>query len=380
MYKIHLNYFRFKYYMPTPAIGTTITYTNVTNEFTLSINPPSRAIGVDFRFAGGTYTPASPAIPTGATSTIRLSGDLGGRTKVSAGPLYPWTVSTTYTFTAGSTFGANASATLPVYAAPFYPSYIAMPQAGYQYLTIGNTGTYTITCAGAGACPSQPGKGGAGAIIRGSTSLSVNDILIICCGQTGTCNGGISGGGGGGQTAVFRSRSGTIIPLIVATGGGGAAGPGTGAPPVTFPGVNAPSAIQNPPTASANGTPLVRGSGSGTQTSVSASAAQPLWSVGLINSSGTRLGGKGSSALSGTTDGGWGGAGNGGGGAGDGGSAGGWIGGNGVGGKIPGNAGTNYVDNSVVSSQTYVGANPSAAINVRNTTTGNGYVQVTRDS
>jgi len=71
--------------MPTPATGSTIKFTDVTTEFTLSVNPPSRAIGADFRFAGGAYTPASPAIPTGATATISLSGDLGGRTKVSAG-------------------------------------------------------------------------------------------------------------------------------------------------------------------------------------------------------------------------------------------------------------------------------------------------------
>lgn len=70
--------------MPTPAVGSTIKYSDVTTEFTLSVNPPPRAIGADFRFAGGTYTPASPAIPTGATATISLSGDLGRRTKVSA--------------------------------------------------------------------------------------------------------------------------------------------------------------------------------------------------------------------------------------------------------------------------------------------------------
>jgi len=70
--------------MPTPAVNSTIKFTDVTTEFTLSVNPPSRAIGADFRFAGGTYTPASPAIPTGATATISLSGDLGGRTKASA--------------------------------------------------------------------------------------------------------------------------------------------------------------------------------------------------------------------------------------------------------------------------------------------------------
>jgi len=68
--------------MPTPAVNSTIKFSDVTTEFILSVNPPPRALGADFRFAGGTYTPASPAIPTGATATIRLSADLGGRTRI----------------------------------------------------------------------------------------------------------------------------------------------------------------------------------------------------------------------------------------------------------------------------------------------------------
>lgn len=70
--------------MPTPAFGTTIKYTDVTTEFTLSVNPPPVAIGANFRFASGTYTPPTPVIPL--TGTISLSGNLGGKTKVAAPP------------------------------------------------------------------------------------------------------------------------------------------------------------------------------------------------------------------------------------------------------------------------------------------------------
>jgi hypothetical protein len=38
------------------------------------------------------------------------------------------------------------------------------------------------------------------------------------------------------------------------------------------------------------------------------------------------------------------------------------------------------VNNAVVSAQTYVGANPSAPTGTLNTTTGNGYVTLTRTS
>ena len=366
--------------MPTPAVGSTINFTNVTTEFGLTINPPARGLGADFRFAGGSYTPASPAIPTGGTSTISLSANLGGRTKFVPAPsgLYTWPVGTGYTFTASGT-GANTSGTVPTgYSGrPFYPTYIVMPQAGYQYLTIGNTGTYTIRVAGAAGSPSGPGRGGAGAILQATSPLSQGQVLIICCGQVGICNLGISGGGGGGMSAVFN---GATTPWIVASGGGGAAGPGTGAAPVTFNAPNAPTTFVTEATASANGGgTLVRGTGSGAQTSVSASAAQPTWSVGLINSAGTILGGKGSTALAGATDGGWGGAGNGGGGAGDGGCAGGWIGGAGVAAKTPGNPGQNMI-RSTLGTRQYIAANPSSPTGAAGTAATNGYVIITRNS
>lgn len=361
--------------MPTPAVNTTITFTNVANEFALAINPPSRAMGANFRFASGTYSPASPAIPTGGSAAIRLSGDLGGRTRVTG--LYTWPIGTGYTFTA-STIGATTGAGVPTgyTGMPFYPTYVVMPQAGYQYLTIGNTGNYTIRVAGAAGSPSGPGRGGSGAILQATSSLSQGQVLIICCGQVGRCNLGISGGGGGGMSAVF---GGATLPWIVAAGGGGAAGPGTGSPPAVFNAPNASTTFFAETTPSANGSPLFRSAGSGAQTSVAASAGQPLWSVGLINSSGTRLGGNGSTALAGSTDGGWGGAGNGGGGAGDGGSGGGWIGGDGVPGKTPGKPGLNMI-RSTLGTRQYIGQNPSSPTGAAGTAATNGYVIITRNS
>lgn len=371
--------------MPTPAVGSAIKFTNVCTEFALSINPPSRAMGANFRFASGTYTPASPAIPTGTTAAISLSSDLGRRTKATpSGGLYTWPVSTAYTFTA-TTWGATTGATVPTsYAGlPFYPTYISMPQAGYQYLTIGNTGTYTIRVAGAAGGSSSPGAGGPAAIVQATGSLTQGDVLIICCGQKGLGNGGINGTGGGGMSAVFYSSAGTgaAVPWIVGAGGGGAAGPGTGTAGAVFNGATAPSAFVTEATASAigaGGPTQDRSTGSGTQVSVATSLAQPAWSYGLINAAGTRLGGGGCTALAGATDGGWGGAGCGGGGSGAGGSAGGWVGGTAIpAGKAPGNPGTSMI-RSTLASRSYIGANPGSAAGSLNNTTGNGYVTITR--
>lgn len=370
--------------MTTPAYGSRINFTNVCTVFGLAINPPARGLSADFRFASGTYSPATPAIPTG-TSAISLSFNLGGKSKVSSG-LYTWPVSTAYTFTA-STYGPNTSATVPTSYSPypFYPTYITMPTAGYQYLTIGNTGTYTIKVAGAAGGSSSPGIGGSGAIVQATGSLSQNDVLIICCGQTGTSVGGIDGAGGGGMSAVFYKSggTGTPVPWIVAAGGGGGAGPGTGTAPAVFNGLSAPSTYysESTPSAIGAGNPTQdRSTGSGTQVSVSVSLTQPTWSNGLINSSGTLLGGQGCTALPGATDGGWGGAGCGGGGSGAGGSGGGWVGGTALpAGKAPGNAGFSMI-RSTLSSQSYVAANPGAPAGSLNNTSGNGYVTITRAS
>jgi hypothetical protein len=276
-----------------------------------------------------------------------------------SGDLYTWNVGTTYTFTNGGLSGATAMSTLPVYSAPFYPTYITMPQNGYQYLTIGSNGTYEFTCFGARGS-SGPGTGGNGGTMRGRISLSKNDILIICVGHIGLYPGGINGGGGGGMTSIFLSSggTGTPSPLLIAGGGGGTAGPGTGSPPVNYNGFGTSSSWDTESTASA----LLgsdRSAGSATQISVATAFANSTFSYGIIDSSGSRLTGVGSVNL-GASAGGWGGAGCGGGGAGNGGGGSGWRGSVNTPSKEGGRAGTNFA-RTTLSSVSYVGNNTGTA-------------------
>ena len=269
--------------MPTPAVGSTIKYSDVTTEFTLSVNPPPRAIGADFRFAGGTYTPASPAIPTGATATISLSGDLGRRTKVSASPLYSFD---NFLFTSSNVSGQNGPTRAqfvtpptpcynPVYPAhifayppdlvmnnsnkitaqPWYPTYWTLYNPGtgelpgYQVWTVPETATYTVIAAGAPGgdyAYSQPPSatmttnqnrryGGFGAILAGPFTFTRGQELIITIGQTGygfaPSTGSyvvpnntyiINGRGGGGATTIV-DKANTSVPILIAGGGGGGA-------------------------------------------------------------------------------------------------------------------------------------------------------------
>lgn len=255
--------------MPTPATGSTIKYTDVTTEFTLTVNPPSRAIGADFRFAGGTYTPASPAIPTGSTATISLSGDLGGRTKVSSGPLYSFD---NFLFTSSNVTGptgptlANFQAppTTPgglgqpfnqilnifsnVAAQPWFASYwsLYLSRPGYQQWTVPETSVYSVIACGAPGGWHQAGtiangatnnatNGGWGAVVAGAFSFTRGQNLIITVGQQGVSTFGnivpastwFQGKGGGGATTIVDAAN-TSIPILVAAGGGGQSSPGTG--------------------------------------------------------------------------------------------------------------------------------------------------------
>ncbi len=274
------------------------------------------------------------------------------------GSLYTWPVGTTYTFTNGGTTGANAMTTLPNYTpAPFYPTYITMPQNGYQYLTIANTGVYELTAFGSTGSTGI-GTGGHGGIMRGRVSLTANDVLILCVGQIGSYPGGINGGGGGGMSAIFLSSggTGTPTPLLVAAGGGGTAGPGTGSPPINYNGFGPGNTWDTQATASTlQGTD--RSAGSATQVSVATTYSNSTFSYGLINSSGTRLSGVGSTNLS-ASAGGWGGAGCGGGGAGNGGGGGGWRGSVNTPAKEGGRAGTNFAI-TTLTNVSYVGNNTS---------------------
>ena len=256
--------------MPTPAVNSTIKFSDVTTEFILSVNPPPRAIGADFRFAGGTYSPASPAIPTGPTATISLSVDLGGRTKGSAGGLYSFDnflfTSSNVTGQTGPTLAnftsppvpfsnpagpTNTSPGIPpgflsrVSAEPWFASYwsLYLGIPGYQQWTVPETATYAVIAAGAPGSSwffnstnnvkynNQGGKvGGKAAVLAGPFNFTQGQQLVITIGQSGqdlyqVASPGnniftIPGRGGGGCTAIVDAAN-TSVPILVASGGGG---------------------------------------------------------------------------------------------------------------------------------------------------------------
>jgi len=248
--------------MPTPPSGSTITFTNIATEFTLSINPPSRSMNTDFRFASGTYTPASPAIPIGAGTTIRLSADLGGRTKVGGGTdLYTFD---NFLFTSSNVTGRTGTTlanfqtpltspggfgqpfyTYDVYsnvaAQPWFASYWSLHNSlpGYQKWVVPATATYSVIACGAAGGWHQGGAigtnstasaqgGGYGAVVAGAFSFTKSQNLIITIGQQGVSRYGnvvptltiYQGKGGGGATTIVDAAN-TSVPILVAAGGGG---------------------------------------------------------------------------------------------------------------------------------------------------------------
>jgi len=177
--------------MPTPAPGTNIKFTQVASEFTLAINPPSRGLGANFRFAPGTYTPATPAIPTGATAAIKLSGDLGGRTKAVPPP--------------------------PTFFTPFTsPGTFTSPFTGNVTLLViggGGSGGNLNTPAGPAG---RAGGGGAGAYIYYNASYPV------VAGRVYPISIGAGGVGANGGNTVFTNPG--SAPLTLTARGGGKGG------------------------------------------------------------------------------------------------------------------------------------------------------------
>ncbi len=94
--------------------------------------------------------------------------------------------------------------------------------SGFQLWTVPSSGSYQIEVWGAqggrGGVDDPIVEGGAGAKIRGTISLTQNDILKILVGQKGLGGGDSRGGGGGGGTFVATNAN---SPLIAAGGGGG---------------------------------------------------------------------------------------------------------------------------------------------------------------
>ncbi len=101
-------------------------------------------------------------------------------------------------------------------------NYFNVPSnAGIQYWTVPNSGTYTIEVWGAEGTDSGSngsGDGGRGVKMKGNFSLTNGQILKIIVGQVGLEAQYESAGGGG--SFVYSNASDTY-PLIAAGGGGG---------------------------------------------------------------------------------------------------------------------------------------------------------------
>lgn len=105
-------------------------------------------------------------------------------------------------------------------------TYFSVPYAGYQKLTIPQTGSYTITAQG-GHGGASSYAGGYGCKLTATFSLTGGDILWIGVGHSGanghtTNNDWCSAGGGGATFVTVGAAIGTSTILICAAGGTGA--------------------------------------------------------------------------------------------------------------------------------------------------------------
>ena len=104
--------------------------------------------------------------------------------------------------------------------------------SGIQYWTVPRTGSYTITAAGAQGGTStsptlRPTIGGA--VISGTFSLTMGEIIRILVGQSGAAANNFYGSGGGGSFVV-RTPFNTDGSILVIAGGGAGINYRTGSP------------------------------------------------------------------------------------------------------------------------------------------------------
>ena len=169
-------------------------------------------------------------------------------------PLYAFT---TFTFTPAGATGRNGpilSAAVSAYTAtaPWATntSYFNMTTQGYQLWTVPVTGTYTVTCAGAGEPSVQYNPQPTGAVVQVNLSLTQGQILQLLVGQSGIRSGTAATGGAGGSFVASGTTPATGVCLVAA---GGAA------PPLGYNNSVYPSMYGQSTTSGASGT-----SGSGT--------------------------------------------------------------------------------------------------------------------
>ena len=135
---------------------------------------------------------------------------------------------TTHTFTnAGATGRTGPTLTqLTTAYTPIWVSdtnYLNVTTQGIQEWTVPRTGEYIIDAYGAtgGEDTSYTAEGGRGARLRGTFSLTKDQVIKILVGQMGISTSGNRAGGGGGGTFVYNSNTST---LLIAAGGGGGQG------------------------------------------------------------------------------------------------------------------------------------------------------------
>jgi hypothetical protein len=188
--------------MPTPAPGNPISFSNVNTEFVLTTPSP---MDLNYRFAPGKYTPATPVIPTTPASTFPLDA-LHNRTCTSF----------VATFTTPGTWTSAVTGNIKI-----------LVVAG------GGGGGFANPTTGGGG-----GGGGGGVVYCTSFPVVSGTVYTYTVGTGGPVftNGGdsyfngvirgVGGGAGGGDPNAI------VPPSVGSDGGSGGGGAGPNIPPV----------------------------------------------------------------------------------------------------------------------------------------------------
>lgn len=136
-------------------------------------------------------------------------------------PLYSFASHTFTNATATGSFGPTLTQVRSAYSSTTWAAtFLNMTTQGYQLWTVPASGTYTITCAGAGG-GGATASFGCGRIVRTTVSLDRGAVIQIVVGQLGIAAGTGSSGGGGGSFVASGTTPATGVCLVAAGGGGG---------------------------------------------------------------------------------------------------------------------------------------------------------------
>jgi len=202
----------------TVYISTTTSSAQSVYSFTTTTTGSAVAFTPSPSLSGGT-TYYAVLLPVNSYVNGTFSNSAGVATPSATG-LYTFT---NVTFNTGGATGASgpalsaAQSGLTGTPAPstWYSSYFTMTTQGYQLWTVPITGTYTITCAGAGTA------NGFGIIIQTAVYLTRSQQIQIVVGQPGIRYSSNSSGGCGGSFVASGITPATGVVLVAAGGGGG---------------------------------------------------------------------------------------------------------------------------------------------------------------